>query len=121
MTDVSKVNLQEKLGLLNEQWSPKIVSQVNGLGVRLAKLEGEFVWHAHPDGDEMFLVVKGELVIRLRDGIVKLGEGELAVVPRGVEHKPECHEEAHVMVVVRSETVNTGDAGGDRTVEAEWV
>lgn len=121
MTGVKKVNLEEKFGLFTEQWSPKIVARVNDVDVRLAKLQGEFVWHAHDAEDEMFLVVRGELVIRLRDGEVTLREGELAVVPSGVEHKPESSEETHVLVLVRSGAINTGDAGGERTVEAEWV
>lgn len=116
-----KVNLGQKLGLFEAQWSPKIIAQVNGNDVRLAKLEGEFVWHAHDESDEMFLVLKGDLVIHLRDGRLALTEGEVAVVPRGVEHKPEATAEAHVLVVVQSEAVNTGDAGGERTAEAEWI
>jgi len=117
----TKVNLAEKFGLFHEQWSPKIVAQVNGNDVRLAKLEGEFVWHAHDESDEMFLVHKGDLVIHLRDGQLTLSEGEMAVVPRGVEHKPEAAAEALVLVVVQAEAVNTGDAGGKRTAQAEWI
>jgi mannose-6-phosphate isomerase-like protein (cupin superfamily) len=121
MTARIKVNLAEKFGLFHERWSPKVVAQVNGNDVRIAKLEGEFVWHAHPDSDEAFLVVKGDLVIHLRDGQAQLHEGEMAVVPRGIKHKPEARREAHVLVIVRSEVVNTGDAGGERTAEAEWI
>jgi len=119
MTDV--VGLSDKFALFDEQWSPKIIAQVNGNDVRLAKLEGEFVWHSHADSDEMFLVVKGAFVIRLRDRQLALGEGEIAVIPRGVEHKPEAATEAQVLVVVQSEVVNTGDTGGERTAEAEWI
>lgn len=121
MTVAKKVNLAEKFGLFSEQWSPKIVAQANGNDVRLAKLEGEFVWHAHDESDEMFLVVKGELVIHLRDRQLRLEEGEMAVVPRGIEHKPEAEAEVQVVVFVRSEAVNTGDAGGERTADAEWI
>jgi mannose-6-phosphate isomerase-like protein (cupin superfamily) len=121
MTAVKKINIEEKLGLFAEQWRPKIIARVNDLDVRIAKLEGEFVWHAHGESDEMFLVVKGELVIHLRGGDLTLGEGEMAVVPRGTEHKPECTSEAHVMVITREDVVNTGDAGGARTAEAEWL
>lgn len=117
----TKVNLAEKFGLFHEQWSPKIVAEVNGNDVRIAKLEGEFVWHSHPESDEMFLVLKGDLLIRLRDGLLTLTEGEIAVVPCGVEHKPQATAEAHVLVVVQSEAVNTGDAGGERTAQAEWI
>lgn len=121
MTAGAKVDIAEKFGLFQDIWSPKIIAQVNGNDVRLAKLEGEFVWHAHPESDEGFLVVKGDLVIHLRDGQILLHEGEMAVVPRGIEHKPEARKEAHVLVIVRSEVVNTGDAGGERTAEAEWI
>lgn len=121
MTRSGVVNLAEKFGSFDDQWSPKIIAQVNGNEVRLAKLEGEFVWHAHDSSDEMFLVVRGELVIHLRDGRMSLSEGEIAVIPSGIEHKPEAANEAEVLVVVRSDVVNTGDAGGERTAEAEWI
>lgn len=118
---VDKVGLAASFGKFSERWSPKIVAQVNGNDVRLARLEGEFVWHSHDESDELFLVMNGELVIHLPDRDITLHEGELAVVPRGVEHKPECDTETQVMVVVRSDTVNTGKAGGERTAEAEWL
>jgi len=121
MTRVEKIDLSEKFGLFSDQWSPKIVAEVNDVEVRLAKLEGEFVWHAHEDEDEMFLVVRGSLTIRLRDGEVTLGEGQMAVVPRGVEHLPVAEAEVQVLVLTPKSTVNTGDAGGERTKEAEWI
>ncbi len=121
MTKVEKIDLREKFGLFSDQWSPKIVAEVNDVEVRLAKLEGEFVWHAHEDEDEMFLVVRGDLTIRLRDGEVELGEGQLAVVPRGVEHLPVAEDEVHVLVLTPKSTVNTGDAGGARTKAGEWI
>jgi mannose-6-phosphate isomerase-like protein (cupin superfamily) len=121
MTDVEKIDLSEKFGRFSDRWSPKIVAEVNGVEVRLAKVEGEFVWHSHADEDELFLVVRGELTIRLRDGEVKLGEGQLAVVPRGVEHLPVAEDEVHVLVLTPKSTVNTGETGGDRTRAAEWI
>ena len=93
------INLAGKFSLFHEHWSPKIVAELNGSYVKLAKLKGEFVWHRHEAEDELFLVVKGRLIIRLRDGDLVLREGELAVIPRGVEHLPVADEEVHVLLV----------------------
>jgi mannose-6-phosphate isomerase-like protein (cupin superfamily) len=117
----SKVNLAEKLSLFSEHWQPKIVARVNGNDVRIAKLQGEFVWHKHDDTDDFFLVLKGHVTIQLRDGDVELDEGELFVVPRGVEHCPRADEEASVLLIERAGTVNTGEAGGSLTSEAESI
>jgi mannose-6-phosphate isomerase-like protein (cupin superfamily) len=95
---VQKVNLTRKLGLFDELWSPKIVGELNGQHVKLAKLKGEFVWHDHTDEDELFLVLKGRLVIKLRDEDVALEAGEFVIIPRGVEHKPVAEAEAHVLL-----------------------
>ena len=113
---IEKVNLAEKLALFSERWSPKIVADVNEAQVKLAKLEGEFVWHSHADEDELFLVLHGRLVIELRDGEVVLEPGEFVVVPRGVEHRPVAREEVHVMLVEPRSTLNTGDAVDARTL-----
>ena len=86
------INLQEKLSKFSEHWSPKIIAQMNDYHFKLAKVQGEFVWHDHPETDEMFLVLKGQLEIHLRDGVVILNEGEMYVVPKGVEHKPVARE-----------------------------
>ncbi len=110
-------NIREKLDQFSEQWQPKRIARLNDYDVRIAKIEGEFVWHAHEDTDEMFMVVKGEMKILLRDGEVSLREGEIYVVPRGVEHKPVAEAECHILMVEPSETVNTGDKGGDRTAD----
>lgn len=118
---MEKVNLAEKFRLFDEQWRPRIAAEVNDFHVKLVKVQGEFVWHKHEADDELFLVVKGSLTIRLRDGEVVLGEGELAVVPRGIDHLPVAEEEAHVLILEPKTVVNTGDAGGERTVSAEWV
>ena len=92
-----------------EHWSPKIVSQFNGHDVMVVKVKGEFVWHAHPDTDDFFLVLKGALVIQLRDGEVRLGPGDLYVVPKGVEHRPVAEDETHMLLIEPAGTPNTGD------------
>jgi len=114
---VQKVNLAEKFGLFTEQWSPKIVGEVNDSMVKLCRLEGEFVWHKHDAEDEMFLVVEGELEIRLRDGGVFLGPGEFLIIPKGVEHMPVARREVKCMLFEPKSTLNTGDAVSDKTKE----
>lgn len=117
-----KVNLAAKLSQLTEHWSPRIVGALNGQHVKLAKLEGEFVWHHHAEEDELFLVLRGRLRIHLRDRTVDLEEGELFIVPRGVEHKPVAEGETHVLLLEPSSTLNTGNVRDDRTVdEPEWI
>lgn len=103
------INLTQKLGLFSEHFSPKIVAAFNGHDVMVVKLTGEFVWHSHPDTDDFFLVLKGRLTIRLRDGDVHLGPGELYVVPKGVEHCPVANEEVHLLLIEPKGTPNTGD------------
>ena len=116
-----KVNLAEKFSRFSERWQPKIVGEVNEAHVKVVKLQGEFVWHHHEGEDEMFLVVKGSLHIRFRDGEVALEPGEFIVVPKGVEHCPYADDEAHVMLFEPKTTVNTGSAGGERTVVPETI
>jgi len=113
---MEKVNLTEKFDLFNEYWSPKIVGELNEQHVKLAKLKGEFVWHYHEAEDELFLVVKGKLVIKLRDKDMVLEEGEFFIVPRGVEHKPVADKETHVLVFEPKSTLNTGNVQNERTV-----
>lgn len=108
------INLSDKLSLFTEQWSPKVIAEMGDIQFRLAKLEGDFVWHSHPDTDEAFLIIEGQLRIDFRDGPVTLNKGELLVVPKGVEHKPYADSECHVMVLVREGTVNTGDAAENK-------
>lgn len=115
------VNVAHKLSLFQEHWSPRIVGEINDSFVKLVKLKGEFVWHHHEDEDELFLVIKGRLLIKLRDRDLWLGEGEFVIIPRGVEHMPVADEEVHVLLLEPKSTVNTGSAGGDRTVQAEWI
>ena len=111
-----KINLAEKFALFQEHWSPKIVAELNGQQVKLAKLQGEFFWHSHKHEDELFLVVKGSLTIRLRDQDIHLSEGEFFVVPHGVEHLPVAEEEVHVLLFEPASTVNTGELENERTL-----
>ena len=103
------VNLTEKLSLFGDHWSPKVVAGFNGNDIMVVKIKGEFVWHSHPDTDDLFLVLKGRLTIRLRDGDVVLNPGELYVVPKGVEHCPFAEEETHLLLMEPAGTPNTGD------------
>jgi len=114
---MDKVNLAEKLNLFDDYWSPKIVGELNGQHVKLVKLSGEFIWHHHDVEDELFLVVKGRLVIKFRDQDVILEEGEFLVVPRGVEHMPVAEEEVHVLLFEPASTLNTGNVRSEQTVE----
>jgi mannose-6-phosphate isomerase-like protein (cupin superfamily) len=113
---MEKVNLAQKFSLFSEHWSPKIAGELNDSYVKLVKLKGEFVWHHHENEDEMFLVVKGRLLIRLRDRDVWLEEGEFFIVPKGVEHLPVAEEEAHVLLLEPKSTLNTGNLHNERTV-----
>ena len=110
-----KVNLAEKIRLLQGCYSPGIVGYLNDYKLAVVKVQGEFVWHKHDDTDDFFLVLKGRMTIQLRDRDVELNEGELFVVPRGVEHCPKADEEAHVLLIEPKGTVNTGDSGGKLT------
>ena len=114
--DINKVKLEEKFDLFNDLWSPKIVGEINDSYVKLVKLKGEFVWHHHEVEDELFLVVKGSLLIKLRDRDIRLEEGEFVIIPRGVEHLPIAEEEAQVILLEPKTTLNTGDLHNERTV-----
>jgi mannose-6-phosphate isomerase-like protein (cupin superfamily) len=114
---IERVNLGEKFSLIEETWSPRVVGELNGQQVRLAKLAGEFIWHHHEQEDELFLVIAGHLRIELRDGAIALGPGEMAIVPRGVEHRPVAPHEAHVLLFEPASTLNTGNVRNERTVE----
>jgi mannose-6-phosphate isomerase-like protein (cupin superfamily) len=115
----SAVNLAEKLASFDERWSPRIVGYYNDNKIDVVKVEGEFVWHSHPDTDDFFLVLQGRLTIQLRDGNVELGPGELYVVPRGVEHRPKADEETHVLLIEPKGTPNVGDADAEAAPEIE--
>ena len=120
--DYQPINPQEKLAKFSKHWSPKIIAQMNDYHFKLAKVQGEFVWHDHPETDEVFLVLKGRLEIHFREGKVTLDEGEMYVVPKGVEHKPVAESECHIMLVEPAGTVNTGDVVNERTAENDvWI
>jgi mannose-6-phosphate isomerase-like protein (cupin superfamily) len=112
-----KVNLAEKLALFKEHWSPKIVGQLNGQLVKLVKVQGEFVWHHHDEQDELFMVLKGQLVIKLEETDVVLKEGEFFIVPRGVTHCPRAEKETHLLVFEPADTLNTGNVRTKQTVD----
>jgi len=111
------VSIPAALAAFSEQWQPHRLTGVNDHDVKIARVTGEFVWHAHPDSDELFMVVSGELTIQLRDGDVVVGPNEIYVVPAGVEHCPKAEVETVIVMVEKIGTVNTGDAGGERTAE----
>jgi len=114
---VDKININEKLDLFEEYWSPKIIGEVNESYVKVAKLKGEFLWHIHENEDEMFYVLRGLLIIRFRDKDIIINEGEFLIIPKGIEHMPVAEEEVHVMLIEAKTTLNTGDVRNERTVE----
>jgi mannose-6-phosphate isomerase-like protein (cupin superfamily) len=116
-----KVNLAEKIGLLEEPYVPGIVGYLNDYKLVVVRVQGEFVWHKHEDTDDFFLVLEGRLTIQLRDRDIELSEGEMFVVPRGVEHCPKADEEARVLLIEPRGTVNTGNAGGELTAEEREI
>ena len=111
------INIAEKFDSFSEHWKPKIIAELNGQQIRIAKLKGEFVWHSHENEDEMFLVIKGKLTISFRDGDKALNEGEFLVVPKGVEHKPSAEEEVSIMLFEPASVLNTGNVNNDFTVK----
>lgn len=113
---LTKVNLAESLATFTETWIPKIAGDVNDFHVKLAKLDGAFVWHQHDTQDEFFLVIKGRLTMRLRDGDVEVNEGEFIIVPHGTEHMPVADEETHVLLFEHATTINTGNVVNERTI-----
>ncbi len=116
------VNFREKFGLFSDQWQPRVVAEMNDCQFKLAKLEGEFIWHDHKDTDEAFIVIEGRLRIDFRDGAVEIGAGEMFVVPKGVEHKPYAAREVKLLLIEPRGVLNTGDAGGERTAENDvWI
>ena len=116
------INFQQKLSLFSDQWQPRVVAELNDYQFKLVKVQGEFVWHKHPDTDEVFVVIEGVLRLEFRDGKVELKAGEMFVVPKGVEHRPVAERECKMMLVEPRGTVNTGDAGGARTAANDvWI
>ena len=116
------INLQEKLTKFSEHWSPRIIAQMNDYHFKLVKVQGEFVWHDHTETDEVFLVIMGQMEIHFRDGKVQLNEGEMFVVPKGLEHKPVAEGECHILLVELAGTVNTGGAVSEKTAANDvWI
>ena len=118
---MEKINLLQKFSLFNEHWHPKIVGELNGQHIKLSKFEGSFVWHKHEQEDEAFFVIKGSFVMELRDGNVELNEGDMLIVPKGVEHRPVAEKEVCVMLFEPVGTVNTGNVLDVKTKEAQLL
>ena len=119
---MKKINLEDKLSKFSEHWSPKVIAEMNDYQFKLVRIEGEFVWHDHPDTDEVFIVIEGTMQIEFEDRTIELSEGEMLVVPKGVRHKPYAEEECKVMLVEPRGVVNTGDAEGDLTApNDDWI
>lgn len=116
-----KINPADKLRLITEHWQPRIVGELNDSYIKLAKIQGEFVWHQHENEDELFWVLKGQLVIHLRTDDLILDEGELVIIPRGVEHCPCAAEEVHILLLEPKSTINTGNVQNARTTNSEWI
>ncbi len=116
---MEKINIQEKFTLFSDYWSPKIIEDLNDSYIKFAKLKGEFVWHHHETEDELFLIIKGNLTIKFRDRDVHLKEGELIVIPKGVEHKPVCEKEVQVILIEPKTTLNTGNVTEDEKTHIE--
>ena len=114
---MDRVNLAQKFDLFDEYWSPKIIGELNGQQIKIAKVQGEFVWHHHENEDELFMVIQGKLTIKLPDEDIHLEEGEFLIVPRGIEHKPVAEQEAHILLLEPAGTLNTGNVQNERTVQ----
>ncbi|MGH8225948.1 MAG: cupin domain-containing protein [Gammaproteobacteria bacterium] len=116
------INFGEKFGKFSDQWAPRVIAEMNDYQFKLVRIEGEFIWHAHADTDEVFVVLDGAMAIEFRDGRVELEAGEMFVVPRGVEHKPVAATECRLLLIEPRGVVNTGDAGGERTADNDiWA
>lgn len=116
------INFAQKLGLVSEQWQPRVIAEMNDYQFKIVKIKGDFIWHDHPETDESFIVLEGSLRIDFRDGHVRIGEGEMYVVRKGVEHKPYAHEEVKLLLIEPRGVLNTGHEGGDRTAQNDiWI
>jgi mannose-6-phosphate isomerase-like protein (cupin superfamily) len=116
------INFRQKFGLFNEQWQPKVIAEMNDYQFKVVKLQGDFIWHAHKDTDETFIVVEGDLRIDFRDGAVHVSTGEMFVVPKGVEHKPYAENEVKLLLIEPRGVLNTGHEGSERTAANEiWI
>ena len=121
--EIQKVNIQEKLGLFSDHWNPRIVGELNGQHVKLAKFQGEFIWHKHDNEDEMFLVLEGNFKMELRDKTIQLNKGDFIIIPKGVEHKPSAQNQVQVMLFEPATTLNTGDHSDSELTKnkLEWI
>ena len=117
MSQIISINISRKLALFKDYWSPKVVGEFNDTEIKVVKLKGEFVWHHHEKEDELFWVIKGELIIHLRDKDLRVEEGEFVIIPRMVEHKPEAREEVHIVLIEPKGTLNTGNVEDKKTVK----
>ncbi|MGL1893485.1 MAG: cupin domain-containing protein [Spirochaetaceae bacterium] len=116
------INIKEKLNLFQDQWSPKIVAQMNDYHFKLVKIKGHFTWHDHKETDEVFLVINGSMRIDFREKSVELKAGEMFVVPKGIEHKPYSDNDCDILIIEPAETINTGDVGGEQTAPSNtWI
>lgn len=116
------INFAEKLALIDALWQPRVAAEMNEYQFKLVRIEGDFVWHDHPETDETFIVLKGQLRIDFRDGAVSIGAGEMFVVPKGVEHKPYAAQEVHLLLIEPRGILNTGHTGGERTAQNDlWI
>jgi mannose-6-phosphate isomerase-like protein (cupin superfamily) len=119
---MDKINLKEKISKFSDYWSPKVIAEMNDYQVKLVKIQGEFVWHNHDDTDETFIVIEGEMKIEFENETVELSEGDMFVVPKGIEHKPWAENECKVMIIEPRGVVNTGNAEGDLTASNDvWI
>jgi len=120
--EYSAISFAQKFGLFQEQWQPKVIAEMNDYQFKVVKLQGDFIWHDHKDTDETFIVIEGDLRIDFRDGTVHVRAGEMFVVPKGVEHKPYAANEVKLLLIEPRGVLNTGNVGGDRTVEQDvWI
>ena len=117
-----KINWKEKYSKFNKHWSPRIIAEMNDYQFKLAKIKGEFVWHDHKNTDETFIVIEGEMILKFRDGEIKLSKGEMYVVPKGIEHKPSAENQCKILVIEPRGVINTGDTRGELTINEEmWI
>ncbi len=120
--DVNIINIKDKFSKIDELHSYKVIAQMNDYYFKIVKVKRDFIWHSHPETDEVFVVIQGKLQIDLRDKTLNLDEGDMVVIPKGIDHKPLCTEECHVLLIEPSQTANTGDTGGELTDEIiEWI
>lgn len=122
MTTYTAINFAEKLSKFTDRWQPRVIAEMNDYQFKIVRIEGDFIWHDHPETDETFIVLEGTLRIDFRDGAVSIGPGEMYVVPKGVEHKPYAETEVRMLLIEPRGTLNTGHEGGERTAQNDlWI